>query len=526
MTRYVCAVDVGTLSARAGIFDSDGEMLSRQVSGFPVHEGEGHVGEYASGDIWRAVCDAVRAAVRSSGVQADQVSALAFDATCSLVLLDRDHAPLPLGPDGRDTIAWFDHRALAEAERCTATGHALIRHLGQAMSPEMQTPKLMWLKTHRPDLWAALGYAGDLSDYLVLRSTGQAVRSACAAAAKWPYLPASGGWQHDFLTQVGLPDLPQKAGLTAPPAPVGTTAGTLTAASADALGLATGTKVATGIIDAFAGAIGTHGLFPKGTAPDLQQTLITGTSNCIMSVSKEPLYRAGLWGPYRDAAMPGRWVSEGGQSAAGALLDHVLDSWPRTGDGNRPGHSDVTARLGALLAQHGPGFGGHIHVLPDFNGNRSPLSDPMARGVISGLSLDRSFDALCALYWRAALSLALGVRQIISHASGENLDTSDLAMVGGLAQSDLLAQLFADVTGRRILRHQGQDTILLGTATLAFACLDKDSAIGPIARDMAADPVIKTPDPAAQALYERDYQVFLRMQAHRAEIAALGAKNP
>ncbi|MFZ7091115.1 FGGY family pentulose kinase [Primorskyibacter sp. 2E233] len=524
MTSYVCAVDVGTLSARAGVFAADGRMLSREVAEFNVFQGNGKFGEYSSEQIWQAVCAAVKASVATSGVAATDIGALAFDATCSLVLLDHEHRPLPLGPDGRNTIAWFDHRAVAEAAICTDTGHPLIRHLGNAMSPEMQTPKLMWLKRHRPEIWDALGYAGDLSDFLVLRSTGNPVRSACTTAAKWPYLPASGGWQQDFLEAVGLGDLRTKADLPDAPQSVGKMAGTLTPQTAEELDLGPGTKVATGMIDAFAGALGTHGLFPETMVPESQQTLITGTSNCIMSVSRDPVFRTGLWGPYRDAILPERWVSEGGQSAAGALLDYILDSWPGNRNGHHPTHSDVIARLDVLIAEHGPNFAAHIHVLPDFNGNRSPLSDPMAKGVISGLTLDRSFDGLCALYWRAALSLALGVRQIISHIGGNPKEARDLAIVGGLVQSDLLTQLFSDVTGRRILRHQGQDAVLMGTATLAFACLTDTDELGRIARAMANEPAIFSPNPAARARFDIDYQAFLRMQAHRVELLALDGK--
>ncbi|WP_425097670.1 FGGY-family carbohydrate kinase [Tropicibacter sp. S64] len=517
MTSHVCAVDVGTRSARAGIFSKAGAMLSREVAAFPVHEEDGSRAEYASSDIWQAVCTATRAAIEASGVDPADIRAIGFDATCSLVLLDQAHDPLPLGPGNRDTIAWFDHRAVREARDCTATGAELIRHLGLTMSPEMQTPKLLWLKRNRPDLWSVLGWAGDLADFLVLRSTGRNARSVCTTAAKWPCLPAAGGWQTGFLADLALSDLPERADLPDELLPVGAPAGTLTPGAARDLGLTATCQVASGAIDAFAGALGTQGLFSQ--APDKpQQTLITGTSNCIMSIGPDPLYRSGIWGPYLGAVLPGKWVSEGGQSAAGALLDHILDTWPGT---PKPTHAQIVSRLDALIARHGPGFGGHIHVLPDFNGNRAPLSDPMAKGVISGLTLDRSLDGLCALYWRAALALALGVRQIIEHIGDAGAASADLAVIGGMTRSNLLTQLFADVTGRRVLRQSGQDTVLLGTATMAFACLETAPDLTAIARAMANEPDVFTPDSAAQAAYARDYVAFLKMQDHRAELIAL-----
>ena len=79
---------------------------------------------------------------------AEQVAGISFDATCSLVVRDRDGAPLSVSRTGEarwDTIVWLDHRALAEAEECTATGHRVLDFIGGVMSPEMETPKLMWL---------------------------------------------------------------------------------------------------------------------------------------------------------------------------------------------------------------------------------------------------------------------------------------------------------------------------------------------------------------------------------------------
>ncbi|WP_127110051.1 FGGY-family carbohydrate kinase [Pararhodobacter zhoushanensis] len=528
MTAYLCAVDVGTLSARAGVFDTAGRMLSRAVAEIIVHDAPGQRAEYASDQIWQAVCAATRDAVAQAGVDPTTIRALGFDATCSLVLRDRDGAPLALGPDGRDTIAWYDHRAHDEALICTATGHRLIDHLGGAMSPEMQTPKLLWLKRHRPDLWSQLGSARDLADHLTSRATGSPAASACSLATKWPYLPEHGGWQRDFLAQIGLDDLTDRAALPDHAIAVGQAIGGLTAQAAADLGLAPGTPVAAGMIDAYAGALGTLGLKPD-TAPEQRLTLIAGTSNCIMAITTRPLFARGIWGPSLGTVLPGHWTSEGGQSAAGAALDYVLDSWPLTELDARPDHNEVLGRIGVLLAEHGPALGREIDVLPDFNGNRSPLSDATARAVISGLGLERSFDALCTLYWRTAVALALGVRQIIEHLNGPdpagNRPAETLAIAGGLARTTILKQLFADVTGLKILRSEAEDTVLLGTAIAASVAGGVQPDLASAARAMTELATVLSPDPARRAAFDRDYAVMLRLQAQRAELAALKAQR-
>lgn len=524
MSAYICAVDVGTRSARAGLFHADGRLAAHGIAEFAVHEAPGGVAEYASAAIWSAICTAMRAAIAKAGVSAGQIRGLAFDATCSLVLTGQDNAPLPLGPEGRDTIAWFDHRAAPEAEACTATRHPLIAHQGGAMSPEMQTPKLMWLKGARPDLWERLGDAADLADHLTARAIGAPTVSACTLATKWPYLPAAGGWQDDFLQAVGLDDLAIGTRHYDAPVPVGSSAGTLAAGPAADLGLAAGIPVAAGLVDAFAGALGQIGADAEedgdGAVPVARRgAVIGGTSSCIMAITDQPVFAAGLWGPYRDALLPGRWVIEGGQSAAGALLDHVLDLW--AGTGAAATHEAVQYRIAELLAQEGADLGRDIHILPDFNGNRSPFAQAGARGAISGLSLDRSFDALCRLYWRAAVALALGLRQIAETMGAAGLQFASLGAAGGMARSDLLLQLLADATGLPIIRSEPEQSVLLGTAMNAAAAAGLHDGLAGAARAMRPAQRRFDPDRARREALQRDYQALRMMQRHRQEIARL-----
>ena len=126
-----------------------------------------------------------------------------------------------------------------------------------------------------------------------------------------------------------------------------------------------------------------------------------------MSMSRERRAFPGGWGPYLGAALPGFWIAEGGQSAAGALLDHVIRWHGAGGEPDPARHREIAGRIRALRAREGLDFAGRLHVLPDFHGNRSPLADPHALGVVSGLSLDASFDSLCRLYWRTAVAIAL-----------------------------------------------------------------------------------------------------------------------
>ena len=125
MRNLLVAVDVGTGSARAGVVSATGVLLGRAEQPIAMRRTDANHAEHDSAQIWDAAAAAVRAAMAAAGAEPADVVGLSFDATCSLVVRDRDGAPLPVGDgDARwDTIVWLDHRSLEEAAECTASGH-------------------------------------------------------------------------------------------------------------------------------------------------------------------------------------------------------------------------------------------------------------------------------------------------------------------------------------------------------------------------------------------------------------------
>lgn len=239
-----------------------------------------------------------------------------------------------------------------------------------------------------------------------------------------------------------------------------------------------------------------------------------------MSLTRAHWQAPGIWGPYSGAVLPGLWVNEGGQSATGALLDLVLRRFGPDGRDGPEAHAAIEARLRTLLAGN-PRLGEEIAVLPDMNGNRTPLADPHVRGVITGFSLDESLDGVCALYWRCAVSLALGLRQIIEHMRAHGPGIDRLRPAGGHVRSPLIMQLYADATGCPVEVVAGGEAVLLGTAVSAAVVGGCHATLEEAAQAMAGEAVLYLPDQGRRTKYELDFQVFLAMQRHRDEIARL-----
>ena len=185
--QFVVGIDVGTTSVRAGVFSTaTGARRGLAVQPIETWRPSPSIVQQSSADIWTAAGAACRAAVAAavaSGVDHTQIVGLGFDATCSLVVLDKAGLPLSVSPDGapeQNVVVWCDHRALAEADEITAGGHSALKYVGGVMSPEMQPPKLLWLKRHLPASFDEAGKFFDLSDFLIYAATGLDVRSLCS----------------------------------------------------------------------------------------------------------------------------------------------------------------------------------------------------------------------------------------------------------------------------------------------------------------------------------------------------------
>lgn len=527
---YFVGIDVGTGSARAGVFDAAGVLAGAGQEPIALFAPGPDLAQQSSADIWRAICVAVRAAMAAAAIPASSVAGVGVDATCSLVAVGADDRPVSISPDGapdQDVIVWMDHRAIDQAARIDATRHPLLRFTGGRMSPEMQLPKLMWLAEYLPDRLAAAEQLFDLPDWITWRATGARTRSLCSATCKWTYQGKAGlsgeGWDGDFLSALGLAALardgfaPIGNRFAVPGAPVGG----LTDSAAAALGLAPGTPVAASLIDAYAGALGT--LAATGSDGAARLALIAGTSACHIVAGREARFVPGVWGPYLGALTPGDWANEAGQSAAGALIDRVIAGHAAAGAlraaAAGQGAAALSAALDARLLQLAPDPGALArltrdrHVLPDFHGNRSPLADPEFRGAITGLTLDCGIDDLAITYLATIQALAYGTRQIVEGLAAAGISVTTLVVSGGLAQNRQYLQAHADATGCDILVPAQSEPVLLGGAMLGAVAAGRFADLAGAQRAMSGPAALLQPQgPDIRAYHDTKYQVFLRMQ--------------
>ncbi|XP_068245693.1 FGGY carbohydrate kinase domain-containing protein [Palaemon carinicauda] len=533
--HYYIGVDVGTGSVRAALVTTDGTIVKIETKSISINSCKTGFYEQDSGEIWQAVCHCVKG-VTSDLSEKEKVHGIGFDATCSLVVLDENLRPVTVNPDVGDDrhniIMWMDHRAKDEADEINSQKHKVLKYVGSRISLEMQIPKLLWLKKHMPKTWSRAAYFLDLPDFLTMKASGKLSRSLCSVVCKWTYIydGETEGWDANFFKALGLEDLAlnnwERIGsLILPP---GSKCGMMTSEAASQLGLSTETAVATSLIDAHAGGLALVAAGAKD-GEDLygRLGLICGTSTCHMCVSKQPLFVKGVWGPYYSAMVPGGWLNEGGQSATGSLIDHVIQSHPASA---KCSHGDIYLWLEGILKELAEEqsladvsyLAQDIHVYPDFHGNRSPLADPSMTGMISGLTLDTSERNLALLYLATLQSLAYGTRHIIEQLSSFGHAISSVLMCGGLSKSQLFIRIHANALGIPVFIPNTKQSVLLGSSMLGAAASSKEfpdlisAAVAMGGSAEAFEPVKEL-----KRFHDGKYAVFFKMQKNQLEYQSI-----
>jgi len=274
------------------------------------------------------------------------------------------------------------------------------------------------------------------------------------------------------------------------------------------LGLETGTAVGSGLIDAYAGWVGT--IAAKSTNGPQQDTnlvdsqhrlaAIAGTSTCHCVQSPKGILVDGVWGPYKNAVFPGLWMNEGGQSSTGQLIDFIVETHPastKLKELSKTKGENTFSILHSILddlakARKVPSLShltSDLTIYPDLHGNRSPLADSTMRGLISGLKLDQSLTDLALKYFATLEAISLQTRHIIESMNEKGHQIKSLYMSGGQVKNAVFMQLIADTCGVEVqLPFSHSASVVAGSAILGrFAYNLKEQGISISSQQVAEE---------------------------------------
>ena len=482
--KYVIGVDGGTESLRAGIFDLLGNPLAFASVTYPTNFPIPGWAEQNPEDWWEALGGAVRQAVSDANVGKQEILGLCLDTTCcSVVVLDGAGNPL------RPALIWMDMRSAPQTEQVLATRDLALKVNSNGEGPisaEWMIPKSLWIHQNEPEIFQNAETICEFQDYLNLHLTGKRVASINNVSVRWHYGPQWDGWASRMVETLEMPELLKKWPDTV--LRLGEEIGGLTSNASTHLDLPEGLPVLQGGADAFIGMIGLGVVDPGSLA------FITGSSHLHLGLSQEAFYGQGIWGTYANAVIPGLHVLEGGQTSTGSVV-----SWIRRTLGN-PSYEELNQEA----AQLEPGSEGVI-MQEHFQGNRTPHTDPLSRGVISGLTLKHGRGHL----FRATLEgIAFGTELILETMRNNGFAAETVVLAGGATRSNLWLQIHADVSNLPLTLTKVPDAPALGSAILAAVGSGAFSDIGSAARKMVQVDRVIEPNPEAHGIYQPFYQSY------------------
>ncbi len=473
-------VDVGTSQTKAVLVDRSGRVLAGASAPNTLQVPQPGWAEHdADTDWWGNFCTVVKEVFARSDISPADVAAVGCSGIGPCVLpVDQDVRPL-----GPGILYGIDTRASAQIAQLDDElgAAAILERTGNALTSQSAGPKVAWLRDERPEVFAAAAMFHTCQSFLVARLTGEHVMDHTTAAYWGPFYDIrANAWIDDWVSGTVEPErLPRLVWPTEVVGHVG-------ADAARACGLAIGTPVIAGAPDAPAEAISAGVLGPGDVM------VMYGSSIFIIAVVGESIVDPRLWAaPF---VFEGTSIVAGGTSTAGTLTRWLIELL--SGDHDSAAISDHYGEFAAWAAASPAGANG-LDLLPYLSGERTPIHDPDARGVIFGLSLRHTRADIA----RAALEgIAQGIRRNIEVMLEIGVPIERIRAVGGGVRNDAWLQAVSDCLGRRqeVVSQRGA---AYGDAILAAI------GVGALRREdvpswLQVDRVVE-PDPELAGLYDR-----------------------
>lgn len=481
-------VDIGTSSVKTVVCEPGGRVVCQASAENTLRADAPGWAEQDPDQWWANTLTTIRACLDHPDVDARQIAAVGVTGMLpTLVLLGADGAPL------RPSIQQNDARALAEIDQLAAVvgTEVFFARTGASLSQQSIGPRLLWLQTHEPDVWAQAQTLLGSYDYINFRLTGVLSVEQNWALESGLYDINQRQWSPDLLAAVHtsaarLPDV------HAPHEVIGA----VTDAAARETGLRAGTPVVAGSADHIGAALA------AGVTEEGDLLVKIGSAGDILYCTGTPRLDPRLYIDYHD--VPGKYLLNGCMATSGSLLRwYVQQFCPDVLAEARAAGSSAYVRLDARAAALPPGSE-RLVVLPYFLGEKTPLMDPYARGTMLGLTLFHTREHV----YRAILeAVAYGFRHHVDVLREQGREPQRVLISEGGAASALWRQITADVLQRPVLYLRDNPGSALGAAFVAGVGAGVFTSWADIRRFVVVEGTT-APNPANAAIYDELYGVY------------------
>lgn len=492
MGEYLLGIDIGTSACKIAVFDREGKVMASGSGDYPVYYPHPGWAEQDPEEWWDAVCRTIPSVLEQAGIAPDEIKGIGIDGqSWSAIPVDRDGNVLMRTP------IWMDTRAadLCEEYNRKIGEKRIFELCGNSLQPSYTTAKIIWYQRNFPEIYEKIYKILQSNSYIAYRLTGVMTQDLSQGYGLHCFDMRRGIWDKEMCREFGFSEeiLPEIY-------PCHAVIGTVTPKAAEQSGLAAGTPVAAGGLDAACGTLGA-GVIHSGETQE-QGGQAGGMSICTDTYQADERLILGYH------VVPGHWLLQGGTTGGGGVmrwLEKEFGAYERE-EGKRQGKSSLDL-FNEEAASVQPGSDGLI-FLPYMAGERTPIWDPDAKGVYYGLD----FGKTKGHFIRAAMEgTAYALKHNLDVAEEAGASVNVLRAMGGAANSLLWTQIKADITGKPIIVPSSDTATTLGAAILAGVGTgmyrDFDEAVRLTVREKRRH----EPDPAASGRYAEDYQTYIEL---------------
>ncbi|MHB0876401.1 MAG: xylulokinase [Anaerolineae bacterium] len=489
---YLLGIDIGTTGARALLIDDAGRVVGSAGEEYPLYTPRPQWAEQDPQDWWQGAVAAIRRLLSETSVSPRDIKGIGLSGQMhGVVLLDEGDKVI------RRSIIWADQRSQAQCDWITDRigAQRLIDRTANPALTGFSAPKLLWVRDNEPDAFARARKFLLPKDYIRLLLTGEYASEVSDASGTSLFDVRARQWAWDVIDDLGL-----DRGLVPPVYESAVVSGRICRAAAEATGLLEGTPVVGGGGDQAAGAVG-NGIVEPGI---VSSTI--GTSGVVFAFTEQPkLDPRGRLQTFCHA-VPGKWHVMGVTQGAGLSLRWLRDNFGAVETAAAKWTGSDAYELLSREAETAPVGSEGLIWLPYLMGERAPILDPDARGVLFGVTARHNR----AMVVRAIMEgVVYSLRDSVEIMRGEmGIPLGQVRASGGGARSALWRQMQADVFGLEIVTPHVTEGPAYGVALLAAVGAGVYDSVEEACRSAIVITQRVRPVPASQAVYERYYALY------------------
>jgi xylulokinase len=499
MKQYLLGIDIGTSACKIALFEKDGTVVVSTTGDYPVYYPHEGWAEQNPDEWWNAVCKAIQDMLAAYPIQPEEIVGIGIDGqSWSAIPLDKNGAVLA------NTPIWMDTRSQSICDRLNKKigANQIFELTGNSLQPSYTTAKILWYRENIPEIYTQIDKILQSNSFIAYRLTGALTHDLSQGYGIHCFDMRKGDWNDEMCEALEIPRsfLPELV-------PSHQIVGKVTKKAAKLTGLAEGTPVVAGGLDAACGTLGAGVIKPGQTQEQGGQA--GGMSISIEEYAADPRL---ILSPH---VVPGQWLLQGGTTGGGGVMrwfEREFAEAERMKE--EKGDSSSLVQLNELAEKVAAGSDGLV-FLPYMAGERSPIWDPNAKGVYYGLDFSKTKGHMV----RAAMEgVAYSLKHNLDIAEETGAKVDELWAMGGSANSRLWTQIKADVTGKPIAVPTSDTATTLGAVILAGVGvgLYKDF-------EEAVNMTVKVtrhhePDMENHARYQKNYETYLALYKNLKDI--------